>query len=125
MHAVGIFYDLAKALDCVNHAIMPTKLHFLGIQGTTAGWFRLNLDDRKQKLEIRLSNTTQDTYLDWGRIKCGVPQGAILGTLIFIIYINDLPIIKNLSVPIIFSDDTSVMNLDDFCVLSNSCLSYE
>jgi hypothetical protein len=47
------YSDLAKAFDCVNHVILLTKLHFFGIQGATANWFRSYLTDRKQEIEIK------------------------------------------------------------------------
>jgi hypothetical protein len=129
MHVGGIFCDLAKAFHCANHKTLLTKLHYFGIQGATASRFRSYLTDRKQKIEIKSSNTTQNTYSNWGTIKHGVPQGSILRSLLFIIYINDLPSTWNsLSVPIIFADDTSVIisskNLDDFCILSNRVISH-
>jgi hypothetical protein len=84
---------------------------------------RFYLTGRKQKIEIKLSNLTQSTYSDWGRIKHGVPHGSILGSLLFIIYINDLPHTPNTSsIPIIFADDTimiiSSKYSNDFCILS-------
>jgi hypothetical protein len=51
MHVGGIFCDLAKAFDCVNHEILLTKLHYFGIQGATASWFRSYLTGRKQKIK--------------------------------------------------------------------------
>jgi hypothetical protein len=51
MHAAGIFGDLAKALDCVNHENLLSKLHYFGIQGSTANWFSSYLTERKQKLK--------------------------------------------------------------------------
>jgi hypothetical protein len=53
MHVEEIFCDLAKAFDCVNHESLLAKLHYYGIQGTVANWFRSYLTNRKQKSEIK------------------------------------------------------------------------
>jgi hypothetical protein len=53
MHVGGVFFDTAKAFDCVNHEILLAKLHYYGIQGTVANWFRSCLTNRKQKIEIK------------------------------------------------------------------------
>jgi hypothetical protein len=129
MHVGGIFCDLAKAFDCVNQEILLTKLCYYGTEGTMAGCFKSYITHRKQELEIKLQNTTQSIYSNWGTIEHGVPQGSILGPLLFMLYINDLPpAINTFSVPIIFADDTSVIisskNLDDFCMLTNRVASH-
>jgi len=114
----GIFCDLSKAFDCVNHEILLAKLHHYGIRGVVLNWFKSYITNRKQKVKITSQNCKQDSSCRWETIKNGVPQESILGPLLFIIYVNDLPrVINKFANPVIYADDTSVLvsakNLED------------
>jgi hypothetical protein len=127
LHVRGIFFDISKAFDCVNDEILLTKLQFYGIQRITIQWFRSYLTNRKQKVEIKSRNSTQNLVPDWGILKHRVPQGFILGPQLFLVYINDLPLsINSLAEPILFADDTSVIisnkNLIDLSTSANPVL---
>ena len=97
---VGVFLDFSKAFDTVNHDILLQKLHHYGIRGSAMEWFQSYLNDRNQYV------TYNGTESSKRAIKCGVPQGSILGPLLFLIYINYLSKLCNYMMPLLFADDT-------------------
>ena len=99
---INIFLDLSKAFDTLNHTILLNKLHHYGIRDESLNLFKSYLQNRKQYVVI---NNAKSETLD---ITTGVPQGSILGPLLFIIYINDLPNASNIFHSIMYADDTNL-----------------
>ena len=93
-----IFLDLKKAFDTVDHAILLAKLSAYGIQGNAYNWFKSYLESRTQKCSVNgsLSKTCS--------LQCGIPQGTILGPLLFLLYLNDLPNCLSNSYPRMYAD---------------------
>ena len=107
-YTLGIFLDLSEAFDAVNHNILLEKLKAYGIQSENLKWFRSYLSNRKQfilyddfKTEVKI-------------VKCGVPQGSMLGSLLFLNFVNDLSNSTKVLDPVLFADDTNL-----FCSDSN------
>ena len=108
-NTLSVFLDLSKAFDTINHNILLHKLAFYGVRGLALNWFQSYLTDRKQYV---LYNNVQSQTLD---ITCGVPQGSVLGPLLFLIYVNDIANCLTHSKLIYFADDTTVF-------LSSKCI---
>ena len=102
----GIFIDLKKAFDTVDHSILLGKLNHYGIRGLTNDWFSSYLSNRSQITEIS-SHTSGKVPMT-----CGVPQGSILGPLLFLIYINDIYRSSKKFDFFIFADDTNLLYAD-------------
>ena len=101
-YVLGVFLDFSKAFDTVDHSILLDKLYHYGVRGCAYHWFQSYLSNRSQRV------TYDGVKSSLGFIKCGVPQGSILGPLLFLLYINDLSSVCKHTFPILFADDTNL-----------------
>ena len=101
-YPIGIFIDLSKAFDTINHSILLDKLEYYGIRGFALKWFESNLHSRQQYVFLDGASSVTS------HINCGVPQGSILGPLLFILYINDIAKCSDILRLILFADDTNI-----------------
>ena len=98
---LGTFIDLSEAFDTVDHKILISKLKNIGVRGNNLKWLESYLNNRKQFIAYNNKYTSFET------ITCSVPQGSIIGPLLFLIYVNDLNQVLNILDPIMFADDTN------------------
>ena len=99
----SIFLDISKAFDCVDHNILLEKLNHYGIRGIAYQWFKSYLCGRKQYVQI------EDKKSNNYDLKYGVPQGSVLGPILFLLNINDVTHCSNKLIFTIFADDTSLI----------------
>ena len=102
-YTLGVFIDLSKAFDTVDHSILLKKLELYGITDRNDGWVKSYLSSRKQLIQI---SEKEKTSLE--TISCGVPQGSILGPLLFLLYVDDLKSASNKLDPVMVADDTNL-----------------
>ena len=118
---IGVYMDFSKAFDTVDHEILLSKLSHYGIRGNSLKWFQSYLSNRKQYVTYNWVSSQVNN------ITCRVPQGSILGPLLFLLYINDLGKIFSSTTSILFADDTNLFksgsNLSDMEDELNSELS--
>ena len=111
-----VYFDFSKAFDSVPHARLLLKLQAYGINGQLLSWFKNFLTGRRQCVKIN------SVLSSWTHVSSGVPQGSVLGPLMFVLYINDLPSLVS-SQLLMFADDIklyrSIRSVEDCFVLQN------
>ncbi len=99
---LGIFVDFSKAFDTINHSILFQKLETYGIRGNMLSLLKSYMSDRKQYVNYGSLNSSLLA------ISCGVPQGSVLGPLLFTIFINDITNISKLTKFVLFAEDLNL-----------------
>ena len=118
-----ILIDYCKAFDMVDHVILLDKLHAYGLDNTSLSWFQSYLSDRRQFVSMSEKESTTSI------IPHGVPQGSILGPLLFILFINDLPLHVSSANTDLYADDTTLtcsvnwMDMDRLQISLNAAVS--
>ena len=105
--ACGVFIDLKKVFDTVDHEVLLKQLRHYGIRGIANDWFKSYLTNKMQYVSI------DGISSDLLKVNFGVPQGSVLGPLLFLLYINDLQNAIRFSTPFHFVNDTGLLNIQD------------
>ena len=101
-HVIGIFIDLSKAFDTISHEKLIYKLNFYGLRGLSLKLIKSYLSGRTQTTKFQSENS------DESNIEYGVPQGSVLGPLLFLIYVNDIVMSSDLGKFVLYADDTNI-----------------
>ena len=108
-YVLSVFVDFSKAFDTLSHDILLSKLHYYGFRGIVYDWFASYLSNRQQRVDFKGSISPVET------INTGIPQGSVLGPLLFILYINDLINASKIFDVVLYADDATLL-YSDSCI---------
>ena len=115
--SIGVFIDFSKAFDTINHEILLHKLMAYGIKGIAYQLFESYLENRRQA--VKIGNSCSSV----ARVNLGVPQGSVLGPILYLLYVDEIPRISSNFSTCLFADDTSLLfrssNFDEIFTLCN------
>ena len=117
--SLAVYLDLSKAFDTIDHSILLKKMEHYGIRGISLEWFKSYLSQRVQYVTYKSTNSMSL------KIPCGVPQGSVLGPLLFILYSNVIPNSLKYSKSILFADDTTVYISGEDVTYLTRCLNHD
>ena len=101
-YTLAVFLDLSKAFDSINHVYLIEKLENIGIDGNVRTWIINYLRNRKQSVRL------EGVFSEKQNVECGVPQGSVIGPMLFLIYVNDIISLNLKSKVLLFADDTVI-----------------
>ena len=107
-YTVGIFLDLSKAFDTLEHSILLKKLNKYRVRGTSLDWFSSYLLDREMRIKCQTASSNRITYSEKYSIEYDTAQGSCLGPLLFLIFCNDIYKVVEQYKLILFADDTTI-----------------
>ena len=103
-----VFIDFRKAFDVIDHELLLKNLSMFGVRPSSVTWFKSYLSERKQFITLGKVKSEQLT------VKQGVPQGSILGPVLFVLFINDIPFYVHKSTMDIYGDDSTLSSSSDW-----------
>ena len=119
MSTIGVFIDVKKAFDTINHSVLIDKLEHYGVRGTAKKWIMNYLSGRQQYVHI------DNVHSGFKKVMHGIPQGSILGPRLFITYINDMCNASSFLKYILFADDTTIFRAGNDIKLLNKEVNQE
>ena len=108
LYTIGVFLDLSKAFDTLEHNVLFEKLELYGIRGVALNWFKSYLCNRQLRVKCMVSSSQKQEYSDYKDVEYGTPQGSCLGPLLFLIFSNDLYRQLEHCNNLQFADDTTI-----------------